>query len=494
MLFKLDKSKPLSIEDLGKELQSIDTREQAFFLNIEDKLSDYAAQCDKQKQVSIKTFKEKLEHERQLSLASKAQANETLKQKPLTQGQPEKNSTIFEKLQEPEDAAMARKYEQFVKQLEGKIEEEKQKFLAEQQDIFDKKIAKNALKREDIKNNLRQLVLTDQASKIAEFKSELNNTVQQLSDEMNRSVALVNQDDSKALDEYKRINIYLYNTLNHLAQKHLCCMRDELKLSLAVKLSQLTKYNLNESLELAERVVTSLTIQITSKDKNKISFELIAKDIEKELGLSPEENNFEKILLTIKQECFIFTARTEYLFTSYFDAQKREYGNRINSTASDTLISQDNACRLLQEQVLNYMLNRVNPNEFHAIFVNLGMEELQARMHNQSTVAFERHRVGVLEQLSNRLNALYDNFFVEKGICPAVKEKLNRAEVQKFFYERITQKYMKHKQDDAYYLGQKKLSSTQVLDEFEADFEKQLAILPTFVEQADKQEMTTCVM
>ncbi|WP_131783780.1 hypothetical protein [Legionella gresilensis] len=490
-LFKPVKSKSPSMEELGNELREIDIREQVFFANVNDKLKAYADLCAKDKQIRLETIKKNLEHEKeQRQQTSKSEYKETFKNKQLTESQQIKHESILQqKLKRYEDIAI-RKYEQFSKQCEEQFEEEKKLFLKEQQHVFDEKIAKNNNKRDSVKASLRLLVNSGQATRVKNFKLELNEKVKALDAEIEKSLRLVNNDSSKALDEYKRIDIYLYNTLNNLAQKHLYATRNELKLSLAIKLSELTKYNLQASLELSEKIVKSLSIQITSKDKNKISFELIAKNIEKELGLSPQENNFEKILLAIKSECLKFTARTEYLFTSYYDAKKREYGNKISSDASDVLIDQDNACRLLQEQVLNYMLKNVNPTEFHSTFVNLGIEELRIKMSNDVTgeriQAFARHKTEVLEQLSDRLNELYDNFFIEKRISPVVKEKLNRSEVQKFFYERITQKYMKHKQDDIYNLGTVKLSASEVLAELEGELEKQLSMLPNPILQMNE--------
>lgn len=265
-----------------------------------------------------------------------------------------------------------------------------------------------------------------------------------------------------------------------LAQKRLLTKQGELKLSIAMHLCKLTNYHLDESLRLAEKVVADLSAQFANKEKNKVSFEHIARAIEDEIDLitAPGNANFEDVLTAIKEECVNFSARTEYLFTSLYHSKKREYGNQLSSAATDELIDQDDARRLLQERALNYMLKHVDPAHFHSTFINLGMEGVLACNEQNSLNNFHTHHEQVLRNLQNSLNETYDNFFIENAISPQVKEKLNYTEIKHMFFQMLTKGYMNHKQEMHYTL-QNNLTSADVLLELDADIERQKSLLPT---------------
>lgn len=482
MLLRTDLSKTLAnaptLEDLGVTLRSIDENEQALRIAYENQLNQQAEFLSQIKQEKLNKIKVDLESEKKIHQQTcNDKYEEAIKDTHLTQKQRENMaSTLQESLQKYEAEAI-RKYGQLVKKLEEEIALSKQNFLDEQQGKFEQEITENDTKRENIKNELRQFIASDQSDRINKFKNELTEKVKAIDNKIAKSVKIVNSNATNfLLDEYKAIDLFLYKTLNDLAQKYLVCRRDELKLALAIRLSQFTDYQLADALKLSEKVVTSLSIQVTNKEKNKISFELIARDIDQEINLNSNQNHFKDVLLAIKEESFTFTSRAEYLFTCYFDAKKREYGNRISSFASDNLLNQDNARRYLQEQALDYLLKHTDPKDFYLTFVNLGIEAMQAKIREKeethSIDNYNIHHDQVLRELNDKLNETYDNFFIENDISPSVKEKLNHNEIKKVFFQMLTMGYMKHERENVYTL-QNKLSAEEVLAKLDEDFEKQ---------------------
>lgn len=385
-------------------------------------------------------------------------------------------------------------------ELSLRSELEKQQSLNEfspelQREIQDKRNA-NLTAKNVIVNQLRKRLLFDQANKLAQYQSELKQKNIEIDARISESNKLINDDGENkiVLDEYKKIDTYLYNTINDLAQKHLVCRRDELKLALAIRFSKFTDFDLEKSIQLSERIVSNLTLQITSKEKNKISFELISRDIDDEINKSTNECHFADVLAAIKQECLTFTARTEYLFTCLFDAKRKAYGNNLSAKAIETLLDQDNARRYLQEQVLDYLLKNTDANEFYLTFVNLGIDSLQAKIHEkdnpESMSAFNQHQNVVLGNLHEKLMTTYNNFFEEKNICNAVKDKLNHSEIQKVFFQMLTRGYMKHEREDYYNLG-KGLSSLEVLAELDKELEKYSTKSPETFDFDEKNLNTT---
>lgn len=487
MLFRAELIKPdvmgTKLKDLGEALRLIDSNEQEFRLTIEHELKQHADFLAQEKQEKLEQIKNKLESEKKsYQQLNESKYKDDSKAPHLTETQRNRlRATLQEKLKQYETFTI-RKYEQLSKQLAEQIDLSKKKFLEEQQNKINDEISQNAIKREKIINELGCFLVPDKDYTLDNYMEELYDTVKEIDEKIAESARSINSDLGKlVLDEYKKMDIYLYNTINNLAQKYLLYKSDELKLALVLSLSKLTNYRLDESLRLADRIVANLSAQVISKEKNRISFELISQDIEKELNLNSGENRFKDVLSAIKETCGKFTARAEYLFTCFNHAKKQEYGNKLSSIASDNLIDQENARLYLQERTLDYLIKHIDPKKFYLTFVNLGIEAMQAKIRdredNHSLNDFNIHHDQVLKELNDELNQIYDNFFIENKISPIVKEKLNHAEIQKMFFQMLTHGYMKHEPDNFYTL-RNNLPSAEILAELEADCEKQKLLFP----------------
>jgi len=324
----------------------------------------------------------------------------------------------------------------------------------------------------------------------------------------NKAALLNKNKPDDVLTAYKEMEKIIYHTTNTLSQKMLLTHSHLLKLNLIFRLAPFTQYDLEKSEKYANTIISELKTQIAvKKDKFRFEkmTKQIEQDL---LEMTPKgECNelFGKLHLAITNQCSAYTHDLTIFYSDLYYKKMQKFCNAIAPEINNQFLIQEKAQHQIQAQLVNFLHQHINPKYFHLdqvyrgiqdhllmkndksarlwifdnykkdLFEHLNKQKQKAIKEGPSScahyvkyqttelrrlstfeeimkiedqaqrlAAFENYQQSEQEKITQKFDALYEQFFEKNEITPLVRQRINHAATKNIFFKQLTAGYMEH--------------------------------------------------